>query len=108
MYLQNPSRHFFGVAPVPPHCVSSVQFGFGLVSTTHAPWSQNLPLPHSGSPLHGLTQLPPAHFGVSPEHCVSSVQLVLGAGSHAPLLQTNPAAHAVVAQLARHWPSAQI
>lgn len=37
VYLQNPPRHFFGVAAVPPHCVSSVQFGLGRVSTTHAP-----------------------------------------------------------------------
>jgi hypothetical protein len=38
--LQNPPRHFFGVAGVPPHWSSVVQFGFGRVSTTHAPWLQ--------------------------------------------------------------------
>ena len=36
-YLQKPLRHLFGVAAVPPHCESSVQFGFGRVSVTHAP-----------------------------------------------------------------------
>lgn len=37
VYLQKPPRHFFGVAAVPPHCVSSVQLGAGRVSRTHAP-----------------------------------------------------------------------
>lgn len=40
VYLQYPPTHFFGVAAVPPHCVSSVQFGFGRVSTAQAPWLQ--------------------------------------------------------------------
>ena len=46
VYLQKPPTHFFGVAEVPPHCESSVQFGCGRVSRTHAPGSQNFPLPH--------------------------------------------------------------
>ena len=36
VYLQKPSWHLRG-APEPPHCESSVQFGFGRVSTTQAP-----------------------------------------------------------------------
>jgi hypothetical protein len=40
VYLQNPPRHFFGVALVPPHWLSLVQFGLGRVSTVQAPWLQ--------------------------------------------------------------------
>jgi len=40
VYLQYPPTHFFGVAVVPPHCSSRVQFGVGRVSTAQTPWLQ--------------------------------------------------------------------
>jgi len=108
VYLQKPPTHFFGVVP-PPHCVSSVQFGFGRVSTTQAPWSQNFPPPHSASPAHACAQTPDTHCGVAPPHCCAVVQAgPPGAGSHAPLAHVKPAAQGVASQLDRHCPSAQI
>lgn len=65
VYLQKPSTHFFGVAAVPPHWLSSVQFGFGRVSRRQIPWSQKLPAPHSGSAEHVFTQVPWRQVGAA-------------------------------------------
>jgi hypothetical protein len=109
VYLQKPPTHFLGVAVVLPHWLSSVQFGFGRVSTTQAPWSQNLPPPHSASPLQACTQAPFTHCGVFPPHCWSVAQAVPPpSGWQAPLSHVKPVAHGAVSQLPRHRPSAQI
>ena len=111
VYLQKPPTHFFGVAAVLPHCVSSVQFGCGRVSRTHAPWSQNLPAPHIASSVHAFTHEPRTHCGVSPLHWLSVVHTSapLGAlGSQAPFEHVKPVAQGAVSQLTRHWPAAQI
>jgi hypothetical protein len=60
VYLQKPPMHFFGVSAVPPHWVSSVQFGCGRVSISHAPWLQKFPAPHSVSAVHDFTHVPAA------------------------------------------------
>lgn len=49
------------------------QFGFGRVSTTQAPWSQNFPLPQSASAVQAATHDPPTHFGVEPLQLASVV-----------------------------------
>lgn len=89
VYLQNPARHFFGVAEVPPHGSSAVQLGVGRVSTTHRPWSQYLPVPHVASFVHAGVTGP-----------VDAL--------HTPFSQVKPSAQGVASQLVRHWPSAQI
>src|SRR5690349_13914056 len=91
VYLQKPPRHFFGVPAVPPHSLSVVQFGFGRVSTTHAPWLQYLPAPQSESPAHAVGLVGP-----------------LGTvGLQTPFSQLKPEAHGAASQLVRHCPSAQ-
>lgn len=58
-YLQNPPRHTRGgPLPSPAHWVSPVQFGWGRVSTTQAPWLQYFPAPHWGSAVHWGAQEP--------------------------------------------------
>jgi hypothetical protein len=85
-----------------------VQFGFGRVSTTHAPWSQYLPAPHSPSPAHVFVHEPPTHLGASTGHAVSAVQPPpTGVGLQTPLSHVKPSEHGAAAQLERHWPSAQ-
>ncbi len=111
VYLQKPSRHCFGVDAEPPHWSAVVQFGFGRVSITHAPWLQYLASPQSGSVVHALTQAPLTHFGVAASvHWVSPVHAgVTGAfGSQTPFEHVNPVPQEAVVQLARHCPSAQI
>jgi hypothetical protein len=107
VYLQKPPTHFFGVAAVPPHCSSLVQFGFGRVSIAHAPWLQYLPSPHSASPLHAFPHAPARQFGVGLEHCASPVQVPpVADGLHTPLSHVKPSPQDAASQLARHWPSA--
>ena len=107
VYLQNPPTHFFGVA-LEPQSTSVEQFGVGRVSTTHAPWLQNLPLPQSLSVAQAATHAPPTHCGVAPEHSLSVAQPPpTGLGSQTPFAHVKPAPHVVVSHVARHWPSAQ-
>lgn len=87
-----------------------MQFGVGRVSTTHAPWSQYLPAPHSPSLAHDVTQARATHFGAAGSaHCASAVQPVgpVGVGLHTPFSHVKPSLHGAASQLARHWPSAQ-
>jgi hypothetical protein len=46
------------VRPVPAvaQSASTLQFGFGRLSTRHAPWSQYLPVPHEALSVHVATQ----------------------------------------------------
>src|SRR5688572_27808463 len=94
VYLQKPARHFFGVDAVPPHSLSVVQFVVGRVSTTHAPWLQYLPAPHSASPVQDFTQPPPTHFEAAGSvHCASAVHPVgppVAFGLHTPFSQVKP------------------
>ncbi len=110
VYLQKPSTHFCG-APVVLHIASDVQFGVGRVSTTHAPWSQNLPAPQVPSVVQLATHAPDTHFGAA-----GSVQLASPVqppppepfGSQTPFVHVKPSPHEALSQPARHWPSAQI
>jgi hypothetical protein len=71
-----------------------VQFGFGRVSTTHAPWLQYWPAPQLASAVHPVEPVPPSLPPVT-------------VGSQTVFTHVKPAPHAVVAQLVRHCPSAQ-
>jgi hypothetical protein len=101
-------------APVPlAQSPSLEQFGgAGRVSSTHAPWSQNFPGPHSGSALQLATHEPETHFGAAAfVHSASPVQPWFGPGpfgSHTPFVQVKPWPQEAASQPVRHWPSAQI
>jgi hypothetical protein len=103
VYLQKPPWHFFGVAAVPPHWASEVQFGVGRVSMTQAPWLQNWPVPHWASPVQPVPAPPPVVVPPSPPPLV----VPTGFGSQTVLTQVKPTPQADAAQLVRHWPSAQ-
>ena len=91
LYLQYPPRQ---VWPTPLQSAVTLQLGCGRVSGAHAPCLQ-YPVVHCESPLHAATHAPARQWGVAPEHWVSPLHVVLGAGWQAPFVHV-PLTHVVV------------
>lgn len=98
MYLQKPDTHdWFAL-----HWLVCVQFGFGRVSTTHAPWLQYWPVVQLASEVQPAVQAPLTHNGALAGQLAFEVQPVV-LGTQTPAVQLEPAPHAWVAsQPGRH------